>query len=704
MSVVMSLDPISVPSNPSSSRATRGAIAAQACDTCRERKQKCDEERPKCGLCQRRMRECRYSEPQPTKRDRTLVDILSRLDSLESKIDRIPPRGPEPTGFGPPQSVPNSLPSFSTDIDEPSTSSSPGLAEQPSPSGPEKRQPYRHASAAHKVLTWPAIQELLFEALPANIRDLKSLEQDGPGFITRIQEGTPKLALDEGLQDMAFSAIQSQASRIAGEVRTTFLHLTRDIMHQLATAYFDTFNLIYPFMDRQGFISDTLIKVYTEGFNDDTDSVIALLIFVLGEISIEGSCRDSIEVYKHHPKGVGGGIPLQPPGLALFNKARKRIGFVLTDYELENIQIYSLAVLYYECSSRHFEFWRMMVSASLVCQLLITCKQSNLNSARGDLIKRVYWHCVVMETALQLELDLPPTGISGLADRVGFPSFSSPFCKADERANQFSYFEAHYATQVTLQRLCAKLHQNINDSSTNNSSDTPSASSDDYGGPERGTLKQLAIQLSEWRGMLPRDLQWAEDDPASFPGLQQADSCDLDHALDPDSLLHQAQSRMPLFSIDQNKEPIQYPYFYNIQVALLRTRYYQAKYMIYRPFVYKALHFPEQMTQEDAEGVAECLRSCLKWPITLSPTSRQKRLVPYLFCWSQNLLGILLLIHMTRHNSMLSYIRAQLCGPRFEAEIDETVELMLEWVGDLQTTDPIALWCLQILQGVYHLE
>jgi hypothetical protein len=53
---------------------------------------------------------------------------------------------------------------------------------------------------------------------------------------------------------------------------------------------------------------------------------------------------------------------------------------------------------------------------------------------------------------------------------------------------------------------------------------------------------------------------------------------------------------------------------------------------------------------------------------------------------------------------MLSYIRAQLCGLRFEAEIDETVELMLEWIKDLQTTDPIALWCWKILQGVYRLE
>lgn len=92
------------------------------------------------------------------------------------------------------------------------------------------------------------------------------------------------------------------------------------------------------------------------------------------------------------------------------------------------------------------------------------------------------------------------------------------------------------------------------------------------------------------------------------------------------------------------------------------------------------------------------------WPITLSPPSRQKRLVPYLFCWSQNLLGILLIIYMTQHNPMLSEIRARLCGSRFEAEIDQTVEMMLDWVRDLRNTDSIALWCWKILQGVYQLE
>jgi hypothetical protein len=234
--------------------------------------------------------------------------------------------------------------------------------------------------------------------------------------------------------------------------------------------------------------------------------------------------------------------------------------------------------------------------------------------------------------------------------------------------------------------------------------DAPALSNEDLGGPTASSLNQLSSQLTQWRGMLPQDLQWAEDDPASFPTPQSITLGRYNLSLDPNLSSNQGNSGLPLFTTDLDSEPVHYPYAYDIQVAWLRTSYYNAKYMVHRPFVYKALHFPEQMTQEDAEGVAECLRSCLKWPLTLSPTSRRKRLVPCLFCWSQDFLGILLILHMTRHNPMLRDIRAQLCGPRFEAEADQTVQLMLDWIRDLKSSDPIATWCWKILQGIYHLD
>lgn len=141
-----------------------------------------------------------------------------------------------------------------------------------------------------------------------------------------------------------------------------------------------------------------------------------------------------------------------------------------------------------------------------------------------------------------------------------------------------------------------------------NSVDTPATSNEDFSGPSASTLKQLAIQLDRWRGLLPPALQWRQDDPTMFPAhahnTQQYNQS-LDPSLAPSQ---QGQSPQALFTTDLDREPVHYPYAYDLQVALLRTRYYYAEYMVHRPFIYKALHHPEQMTHEDMDGVAGCLK------------------------------------------------------------------------------------------------
>jgi hypothetical protein len=193
------------------------------------------------------------------------------------------------------------------------------------------------------MLTWPAIQQLLIQAVPANVGDMRSLEQEGSAFIVRMHQGQPVLPLDDNLEEQPFVGMQTPATRAIGGQRVTFPALTRDVMHRLATAYFDSFNMIYPFMDRQNFMSDTLAMVQTEGFDGEAESVLALLIFALGELAIEGATGLPIEGHNGRPSGVRGGSRTKPPGLALFNEARKRLGFVLTKCDLENVQIFSLA-------------------------------------------------------------------------------------------------------------------------------------------------------------------------------------------------------------------------------------------------------------------------------------------------------------------------------------------------------------------------
>lgn len=223
-------------------------------------------------------------------------------------------------------------------------SSSPSLQPRASsPTGTSINQPYRHTSAAHQMIIWPAVQQLLIHAMPSAAADLRGLEQQGSAFIVRIQEGASELPRDEALPDVPFIGMQSQETRASGAPRVSFPTLTWDTMQELATVYFDTFNLMYPFMDRQGFISDTLTKVHTEGFDDDPGSITALLIFALGEVALEGSRGDPIESYRGRPSGVRGGTSSHPPGLTFFNEARKHFGFLLTQCDLENVQIFSLA-------------------------------------------------------------------------------------------------------------------------------------------------------------------------------------------------------------------------------------------------------------------------------------------------------------------------------------------------------------------------
>jgi hypothetical protein len=268
------------------------------------------------------------------------VEILDRLKSLEGKVDQLPTRTGLPTGFGPAQPSPTSQPSLSTDVDDPNFSSH-RRSQQTSTSG--RSQPYRHSPAAHKILTWPAIQQMLLHYLPTNIGDLKTLEPDGTALVVRVSKGFPTFALDEGLQEQPFLGMQTQSTRNAGGARVTFPNLTMENMDRLATSYFNTFNLLYPFMDRQNFFLDILAKVQSEGFSGDTDSVIALLIFALGELAIQGSRGDPVDVENGRRSGVRGGSLSRPPGLSYFNEALKRIGFVLTSVELENVQIFSLA-------------------------------------------------------------------------------------------------------------------------------------------------------------------------------------------------------------------------------------------------------------------------------------------------------------------------------------------------------------------------
>jgi hypothetical protein len=136
----------------------------------------------------------------------------------------------------------------------------------------------------------------------------------------------------------------------------------------------------------------------------------------------------------------------------------------------------------------------------------------------------------------------------------------------------------------------------------------------------------------------------------------------------------------------------------DILTAQLRSRYYYAEFMVYRPFVFKALHHANLMTPEDREMAARCIKSALLWPMAMWPCRNRKRLVPMLFTWTQNFLCVLLVLRMLTVNECLHEIMERYLDKQ---EVEDTVLLLLDWMHDVKQIDGIAGWSWPILESLY---
>nr|OQO29272.1 hypothetical protein B0A51_07517 [Rachicladosporium sp. CCFEE 5018] len=661
------------PSESASHRRERAAIAAQACQTCRNRKSKCDEQRPKCGLCRRLNVECSYREPMPTKKDKTMVHILDTLTRLENKFDNM--------------SISNAANSSSgSDFvsgmhHSSSQSSGKRTHERETGSGhdlpTEIRQSYQHLTAPHKVILWPSIYLHLINSGIHAGADLQHILQEGTQWLIKqemIKHPDP-LPSDSGLPSYRMGAAEDGYS-----TRTAFPTLTIQLVHEYTDAYFNTFNVLYPMLNHDAFLNDTVARLMRDGYADgDAGAVLALMVFALGQCAKEGVFGKPISIIEGVPSGYRGGTVERPPGIEIFNEARRRLGFVMTLCSLENVQILLLQATYLEATGRHLDFWRSTVAASMACQVLVRCKPLDWATQEGDMIKRAYWACILSEDLYHLDLDLPQTGIHTLEDEVPLPYFqeSQDQSTGGRGLDERSYFQYHFLAMIALRRLITRIHSTIHESST-----TSPECSDDYGGPPVPVITEMARQLDSWRSLLPRQLQWNDSDMLDFPPLNPQNR----------------RPNEPLFSPDQGPVPIGHVHNLDIVTAQLRTRFYYARFMMFRPFVYKALHFPELMTAEDANCCALAIQSACLWPLSMAPPKNKKRLVPHHFTWTQNFMGILLILRMTREEGVLK----QICEGRVpDGDLEMTASLMMEWIRDVRQVDGIAEWSWGILEGLF---
>lgn len=285
-----------------------------------------------------------------SRKDKTLVEILDRLKSLEGKVDELNIRGTAPAsmyGTGVPTAPP--LPhTSSTNSIEPSRSSSwpppsTGRTFQPGTQSTPQKSQYEYVSGAYKMLTWPFVQNFLQGAASESSQiDFASIQKGGPGIILGMRPESATLPADTLASEDHLSVLDPS---IAGTDKMHFgtTHLTWETVRQQSKAYFDNFNMLYPIVDRQLFQTQILPLVATCGFDGSINSTLALLVLSLGEVAISSTKNESLAGHTGRPRGLKGGSPGRPPGLLLFNEARKRMGFNLTDCSVQNVQIFALA-------------------------------------------------------------------------------------------------------------------------------------------------------------------------------------------------------------------------------------------------------------------------------------------------------------------------------------------------------------------------
>jgi len=291
------------------------------------------------------------------------------------------------------------------------------------------------------------------------------------------------------------------------------------------------------------------------------------------------------------------------------------------------------------------------------------------------MIRRAFWTCHILESWFRIDLNLPGAGISSFEDTVALPLFVAPeYVPRAGYPEQIDY-QYSFLGMIAIRRLIDRVHEAIYDASD-------SETQDNLGVPSIPVVHELTRQLDAWRAGLPQTLQWDDLDRTSYVSYDAEGS----------------RPRTVTFVVHKNDKAVIEAYNADIVVAQLRCRFYYCRLMLYRPFLFKALHYPDQVTSEEAACAAECLRSCLLWPVCMGPPKDKKRLIPNVYVWTQSFLTILLVLRV----SVESAVVMRMCEREVKTEqLEQSMRSMLDWFRDMRQVDGIAEWSWTILEPLY---
>ncbi|KAF2838382.1 hypothetical protein M501DRAFT_874138 [Patellaria atrata CBS 101060] len=605
-------------------KGSRQFLAVMACERCRLKKTRCDEDRPKCGLCKSLGADCNYPEARRTKKDQSLTIAINAIRRLEDKIEflansinsQVLLNRPAINPLSPQASITTHSPvanltsqSFiSREINKGFDAVQDAIA-RGQDEGFQADQPYQPtvsnlrpiSFSQHYVLQWPAMTAILPQKL------VNAAQTLGKDYVIDIESGREPLP-----PTICYFPADAGISWLR--------NLPLSLIKGLCDAYFAVFNRFAPIMDRHHFVSSTLGTALDKDFGYDIESCLLLNVMALGCLAMKAYEEGSYEFpFFNSPTSYGHSHPSdwyevtkeESPGLRFFNEARRRIGFLICENDLQCCQFYLLSSFYYAQILRPIDSWSMLNRAAVCCMTMLQRDDKiDCDQWEGDMKSRVFWNTLMHETILTQELNLPPSGLSRFEENVPIPKFTPCPRTGRSSVNQDyfneddAFFNLHFLAQAAHRIILTRIRLSLYFFSERGIFPTPAL------------VSELHHQLEQWRANLPAALQFDDDD-------------DDDDIVRPPSPAHA------------------------VAIGMLKSRYFVAKFHIGRPFLYKAFHAPQLLTDDELEACHAGLKSGMFWIMVTGICKRMKSCQPIKFGWSSQMFGQFLLIYGVIHSPHL---------------------------------------------------
>lgn len=181
----------------------------------------------------------------------------------------------------------------------------------------------------HGVILWPGARQVLPKQL------LAAHEMLGKNYVIELESSRPPMAM-----------FATPFPLHAGDHWLEVLPLA--MIKGLADAFFSVFNPFTPIMDKSFFFSFTLGSAIESGFGHTMETCLVLNVLALGCLAVLAHQEGNYPLpgsRTHHfdPPDWVNVVYEEQPGLRFFNEARRRIGFLMCDNDLQSCQFYLLS-------------------------------------------------------------------------------------------------------------------------------------------------------------------------------------------------------------------------------------------------------------------------------------------------------------------------------------------------------------------------